>query len=84
MHGAEFSHQALQFLLDYPALRGRGVDKLKEFKVFYIWEGDRAYFRVNQPPQNLFHSGPVALACHQIFDADGVLGFTRQGHKNPF
>ena len=52
--------------------------------MFLIWEGNRTIIRVDHPPQNLFHTGPVALACHQIFDADGVLGFPGKDGKNIF
>ena len=34
--------------------------------------------------KNLLHAGPVTLACHQLFDADGILGFARQGRKIHF
>ena len=78
-HGADFPHQALQFLLAHPALRGQDGKKLEEFQVFLLVEGDRARLCVGQPSQNLFFAGPVALACHQLLATDRILGFTRQG-----
>ena len=36
VHGAEFSHQALQFLLAHLALCGRDGDKLEDFWVFSL------------------------------------------------
>ena len=84
VHGSEFPHQALQFLQAHPTLHGRDGEKLEEFQVFRLWEGNCAHFCVNQPPQNFFLAGPVAIAYHQLLDADGILGFTRKGRKNPF
>ena len=63
-------------------LRGQGGKKLEEFQVFLLWKDDRARLCVDQPPQNLCFAGPVALACHQLLDADGILGFARQGQKS--
>ena len=82
--GVELTHQSLQYLPDYTALRGQYGEKLKDFQVFPLWEGDRASLRVDQPTQNLSHAGPLDLACHHIFDADGVLGFDGQVRKKPF
>ena len=52
--------------------------------MFPIWKGNRARLRVDLSPQHLFFVGPAALACHQLLDPDGILGFARQGHKSPF
>ena len=84
VHEVDFPHQAPQFLLDYPELHGQDGEKLEEFHMFSLCKANRARLRVNQPPQNLFYAGPVALACHQFLDADRILGFARQGRKNPF
>ena len=84
VHGAEFPEQALQFLPSHPALRGRYGKNLEEFRVFLIWEGNFTRLRVDHLPQTLFFAGLIALACHQLLDTDGVLGFSRQERKNPF
>ena len=84
MHGEEFLQQALQFLPAYPELRGRDGKQLEELQVFLLWKGNRARLCVDLPTQHLFFAGPVALACHQLLDADKILGFARQGRKNPF
>ena len=79
IHGANFPHQSLQFILAHPEYSGRDVEKLKEFQVFSLWEGDCAGLRANQPPQNLFYADQVALACYQLIDSDGILGFSKKG-----
>ena len=54
LHGAEFSHQALQFLPAHPALRGRDGEQLEELQVFLLWKGNHDCLRVNPPPQHIF------------------------------
>ena len=80
-HHKELPHQALQFLPSQPSLRVRDGEQLEELQVFLFWKGNCARLHVNLPPQHLIFSGPVALACHQLLDADGILGFSRQGQK---
>ena len=84
VHGAEFPHQALQFLPAHPEMRGWDSKQLEELQVFSLRKGNLARLRVDPPPQHLFFAGPVALACHQFLDAGVIIGLARRGRKKPF
>ena len=84
VHGADLSHQALQLLLADMSLRGRDGEHLVQLLEFLLGEGYHTSFCVNSPPQEFLNTVPVALPHIKLLTACWVLGFPRQGQKEPF
>ena len=79
----ELARQALELLLYNKALHGWYGNQLEEVLGFSLRKVDRAYLRVNFPPQYLLQTDPVTLPHLELLCAYRLLCFARQVQREP-